>query len=115
MASPCSSLDAAFFAVVGCRVSDVDFPLACLAEGIVASGASEEEVVAMGIEGLVDPAGRDLGVSHPLPLAPRADVTMSASTRVLSGVPFLITASRFANLRQMALCLASVARKLACW
>ena len=69
MASPCSSLDAAFVAVVGCRVSDVDFPFACLAEGIVASGASEEEVVAMGIEGLVDPAGRDPGGLHPLPFA----------------------------------------------
>ena len=69
VASPCASLGAAPRAVVGGRPSVVDRVHAGFAQGGIARGALEEEMVAMGIEGFVDPAGGDVGGVHPLTLA----------------------------------------------
>ena len=66
MASPCSSPGSTSFTVVGNRLPEVGYPLACFAEGGIAGGVGTEEVVAMDAEGLVDPAGSDPGGLHPL-------------------------------------------------
>ena len=68
-APPCASLGAAARAVVGEGAAGVNQSLARFAQGGGAGDRLEGQVVAVHVEGLVDPAGGDVGRPHPLALS----------------------------------------------